>query len=261
MKKYENENGTFKCLTCLKVFSKQSNASQHSKSCSARTSKKHEAELICQAWKKKLLYKSLLNRHIKSHERANSSFSSRQFDNSIPDELFIPSQVYVFSHSQLNQNDQVGPGDNTYTDFSLSSLNITENTAEIFNETVEEVKETTKEVNETAEEINETDQDENNVEKEAQILLRTDNRKHYYQEYRERQRNVKSLEMVNKLASPQKQKVKQSFFKTARSFELTVCDASLAYLKSLWKKCAFPAFHKILFDLFTDNLKNDDSLK
>ena len=31
VKKYENENGTFKYLTCLKVFLKQSNASWHSK--------------------------------------------------------------------------------------------------------------------------------------------------------------------------------------------------------------------------------------
>ena len=77
LKKYENENGTLKCLTCLKVFSKQSNASRHSKSCSARTSKNHNVELVCQVFKNKFLYKSFLNRHIKSHERANSSFSNR----------------------------------------------------------------------------------------------------------------------------------------------------------------------------------------
>ena len=65
------------------------------KSCSARTSKEHKAELLCQVCQKKFLYKSLLNRHIKIHERANSSFSNRQFDNSISDELFILSQVYV----------------------------------------------------------------------------------------------------------------------------------------------------------------------
>ena len=35
---------------------------------------------------------------------------------------------------------------------------------------------------------------------------------------------------------------------------LNICDASLAYLKSLQKKCAFPAFHKLSFDLFTNNL-------
>ena len=93
VKKYENENGTLKCLTCLKVFSKQSNASPYSKSCSARTSKKHKAELVCHVCKNKFLYKSLLNGHIKSHKRANSSFSNRHFDNSISDELFIPSQV------------------------------------------------------------------------------------------------------------------------------------------------------------------------
>ena len=34
-------------------------------------------------------------RHIEIHERANNSFSNRQFDNSISDELFILSQVYV----------------------------------------------------------------------------------------------------------------------------------------------------------------------
>ena len=55
--------------------------------------------------------------------------------------------------------------------------------------------------------------------------------------------------MVNKLTSPQKHKVKQSFFETFESFELTVY-ASLAYLKSLWKKCASPDFNK-LFDPFT----------
>ena len=47
VKKSKNENGTFTCLTCLKVFSKQSNASRHSKSCSARFSKKYKAELVC----------------------------------------------------------------------------------------------------------------------------------------------------------------------------------------------------------------------
>ena len=67
--------------------------------------------------------------------------------------------------------------------------------------------------------------------------------------------------MVNKISSPQKQKVKQSFSKISRSFELTVCDASLAYLKSLWEKCAFPAFHKLLFDLLPNNPENDDFLK
>ena len=77
------------------------------------------------------------------------------------------------SHSQLNENNQVLPGDDTYADFSSSSLNITENAVEIFNETVEEVEE-------TAKEVNETDQDKNNVDKEAQLLPRTDNRKHYY---------------------------------------------------------------------------------
>ena len=45
------------------------------------------------------------------------------------------------------------------------------------------------------------------------------------------------------------------------SFELIVCDASLAYLKSLWKKCAFPVFHELLFDLLTNNLENDDFVK
>ena len=220
VKKYENENGTLKCSTCLKVFSKQSDASQHSKSCTARTSKEHKAELACQVCKKKFMYKSLLNRHIKSHERANSSFSNRQLDNSISDELFTPSQVYVSSHSQLNENDQVVQGDSTYVDFSLSSLNITENTVEIFNETVEEVEETAKEVNETAKEVNETEQDENNVDKEPRLLPRTDNRKHYCQQYRERQRNVKSLEeVVNRLSSTQKQKVKQKFYKSSWSLE------------------------------------------
>ena len=29
----------------------------------------------------------------------------------------------------------------------------------------------------------------------------------------------------------------------------------------MWKKCAFPAFHKLLFDLFTNNLENGDFLK
>ena len=77
VKKYENENGTFKCSTCLNVFSKQPYASQHSKSRSARTSKRHKAELVCQVFKKKSLYKGLLNRHIESHEKANSSFSNR----------------------------------------------------------------------------------------------------------------------------------------------------------------------------------------
>ena len=67
--------------------------------------------------------------------------------------------------------------------------------------------------------------------------------------------------MVNKVSSPQKQKVKQSFVKTSRSFELTVCDASLACLKSIWKKSAFPAFHKLLFDFFTNNVESDDFLK
>ena len=69
--------------------------------------------------------------------------------------------------------------------------------------------------------------------------------------------DVKFLEeVVNKLSSTKKQKVKQSFFKTSRSFELTVCDGSLAYLKP----CAFPAFHKLLFDLFRNN-PDDDFLK
>ena len=134
-------------------------------------------------------------------------------------------------------------GDDTYADFSLSCFNITENKVEIFIETVEEMEETAKEVNEAAEEVNETDQVEKNVDK-------------------ERQWNVKSLEeVVNKISSPQKQKVKQSFSKISRSFELTVCHASLAYLKSLWEKCAFPAFHKLLFDLLSNNPENDDFLK
>ena len=42
-----------------------------------------------------------------------------------------------------------------------------------------------KEVNETIEEVKETDQDKNNVDKEALLLPRTDNRKHYSQQYRE----------------------------------------------------------------------------
>ena len=261
MKKHEKENGSFKCLTCSKVFSKQTNASQHSKSCSTRTSKKHKVELVCKVCKKNFQYKSLLNRHIKSHERPDSSFANRQFDNSISDELFIPSQVYVSSHSQLNENDQVIPDDDTCADFSLSSLNITENTVEICNETVEEVEETTIEVNEIAE-VNETIQDKNKVDKEVQEASKTDDRKHYYQQYRERHRNIKSLEeVVNKLSSPQKQKVKQSLFKTSRSFELIVCDASLAHLKSLWEKCDFPAFRKFLFDMFTNNVENDDFVK
>ena len=133
MKKYENENGTFKCLICLKVFSKQS-----------------KAELVCQVCKKKFPYKSLLNRHVKSHEWANRSFSNRMFDNSISDELFIPSQLYVSSYSQLNEDEQVAPGDDTYADFGLSSVHITENTVEIFGETAEKVEETAM-VNETAE--------------------------------------------------------------------------------------------------------------
>ena len=114
-------------------------------------------------------------------------------------------------------------------------------------------------VSETAEEVNETNQEKNNADKEAQLLQRTDNRKHYYQQYRERQRNVKSLEeVVHKLSLPQKkkEKVKQSFFKTSRSSELIACDASLAYPKYLWKNCAFPAFHRLLFDL-----ENYDFLK
>ena len=41
----------------------------------------------------------LLNRHIKSRERANSSFSKRQFDNNISDGLFILSKVYASSYS------------------------------------------------------------------------------------------------------------------------------------------------------------------
>ena len=110
----------------------------------------------------------------------------------ISDGLFVPSQVYISSHSQLNENDQVVPSDVTYADFGLSSLNIIENTVEIFNETVETVEETEKEVSETAGEVNETDQDKNNnVDKEAQLLPRTDNRKYYYQQYRERQRKKK----------------------------------------------------------------------
>ena len=95
VRKNENENGTFKCLTCLKVFWKQSNASWYSKSFSARTSKKHKPELLSQVCKTKFWCKSFLKRHIKSNERANSNFSNRQFDNSISDELFIPWQVYV----------------------------------------------------------------------------------------------------------------------------------------------------------------------
>ena len=89
------------------------------------------------------------------------------------------------------------------------------------------MKETTKEVNETAAKVNDIDQDDNTVDDEAQLLPRTDNRKHYYQQYRKRQRNIKSLEeVINKLSSPQKQKVQQSFFKTSRSFEVTVCDCT-----------------------------------
>ena len=65
-------------------------------------------------------------------------------------------------------------------------------------------------VKKTKKKLNETEQDENNVDKEARLLPRTDNRKHYCQQCRERQRNVKSLEeVVNRLSSTQKQKVKQ----------------------------------------------------
>ena len=41
----------------------------------------------------------LLNRHITSRGRANSSFSNRQFDNNISDGLFILSKVYASSYS------------------------------------------------------------------------------------------------------------------------------------------------------------------
>ena len=53
-------------------------------------------------------------------------------------------KYYLSSYSQLNENDQVVLGDDTYADFSLSYFNITENKVEIFIETVEEVEETAK---------------------------------------------------------------------------------------------------------------------
>ena len=83
------------------------------------------------------------------------------------DKLFIPSQVYVLCQCQ-------------------SSLNITENAIEGFNETAEEV-------NETVEVFNEK-----RVDEVIQQSSKTDNRNHSYQQYRERQRNIKSLKGIVK---------------------------------------------------------------
>ena len=80
----------------------------------------------------------------------------------------------------------------------------------------------------------------------------------YDQKYRERKRKVHSLEeIVRSLSSPQKNKVKEVFVEDSQSFQSSLVNGTLCYLKSLWKKGSYPEFHKFYLNFFADILEDD----
>ena len=82
------------------------------------------------------------------------------------------------------------------------------------------------------------------------------------QKYRERKRKVCSLEeIVQSLSSPQKNKVKEVFVEDSKSFQSSLANGTIYYLKSLWKKGSYPEFHNILFEFFADILEDDYFMK
>ena len=98
----------------------------------------------------------------------------------------------------------------------------------------------------------------NFVEVEINPTEEVNSRNVFYQKYRERKRKAHSLEeIVQSLSSPQKNKVKEVFVENSQSFQSSLANGIIFYLKSLWKKGSYPEFHKILFEFFADILEDN----
>ena len=94
------------------------------------------------------------------------------------------------------------------------------------------------------------------VEVEINLTEEVNSRNVYYQKYRERKRKVHSLEeIIQSLSSLQKNKVKDVFVEDSKSFQRSLANGTICYLKSLWKEGSYPEFHKILFEFFQTFLK------
>ena len=141
--------------------------------------------------------------------------------------------------------DQVVP-DQVVEELSLSCLNINEDGVE--NNTEIENTENSTQFEFVEVEINPTEE--------------VNSRNVYHQKYRERKRKVHSLEeIVQSLSSPQKNKVKEVSVEDSQSFQSSLVNDTICYLKSLWKKGSYPEFHKFYLNFFADILEDDYFMK
>ena len=55
--------------------------------------------------------------------------------------------------------------------------------------------------------------------------------------------------------------MKEVFVGDSKSFQSSLANGTICYLKSLWEKGSYPEFHKILFEFFADILEDDYFIK
>ena len=96
------------------------------------------------------------------------------------------------------------------------------------------------------------------------------NRTTYFKQYHEQQRKVDNQEtIISNLTSPQKRVVVNQFSKRHSStdtdcneeYQSYACDSLIRHLKSVWGKGLHPAFHKLLYELFSSNLTNESFVR
>ena len=97
-------------------------------------------------------------------------------------------------------------------------------------------------------------------------------RKDYFRLYKQRQRKTANLEnIMSNLASPQKRKVIHNvshslgeivaFTDSNCIYVAKIFQGFISHLQKLWKKGAFTEFHKLLDELFSDHLHNEEFLR
>ena len=199
------EDGSFQCANCKKTFSKRSNTSCHIKTCKGDKIKNCHSFDVCQ---KSFAYKSILERHLKTHKDHSAQKKSQSVLNPTDthaDDDFVPSLVF--------------PNRNLIETVNTNESNIDD----IFYE-------------------------EHNVVGQTEIRPQIDsqsepNQTIYFKQYCEQQRKVNNLEtIISNLTSAQKRVVVDQFSKRHSSadtdcnkeYKSYACDSLISHLKSVW---------------------------
>ena len=268
-KKYRLDGEKYVCLKCDRSYTHQPNITRHIKTCNGKVKKTFN----CPECSKSFEFKCKLDRHLKYHTSSTSKVcpkcktSFRRIDHfeshlgkcnnhaDDNDELFLPS-FCDFETSMRSDDEQ-----SFHEDQIVPSLE-----DDVLNEVTLELPEEQHTLNASEEQLNEGS---NNIEQKERMKERE-------RFYKERQRKSRNLENIIKtISSPVKKGVIKNMMeensKTVNEiltytqcnnvYEARVCQALLTELKQLNQSKKYCKFHERLYELFGDQLDEENFLR